>query len=80
MQPGDRDDREDGVAQGVLEEHDALGDALGPRRADIVGAENFEHAGAGEAAVLRDVDDREREGGQHQMMGDIERAAEIAHR
>ena len=41
---GERHHRDDGVAQRVLEEHDARSQALGARRADVVGREHLEHA------------------------------------
>jgi hypothetical protein len=38
------DHRRHGVAQGVLQHHAAFGEALGARRADVVGAHRLQHA------------------------------------
>src|SRR2546426_1543590 len=50
VQADDRDDRDQGVAQRVLHEHEALGHALGARRAQEILSQHLEHAGAHEAA------------------------------
>src|SRR5438876_878380 len=46
LEPGHRDDGDEGVAQGVLEDDGAGGEPLGRGRADVLGAEHVEHAGA----------------------------------
>src|SRR6266567_8126423 len=65
LEPGHRDDGDEGVAQGVLEDDGAGGEPLGRGRADVLGAEHVEHAGA---RGSRDVGGRRRaqaDGGQN---------------
>src|SRR3989442_15146047 len=58
----DGHDREQRVAEGVLADHDGLGQALGPRRLDVVLADDLEHRlphvarEAGEPTEGRDED------------------------
>ena len=49
-QADDRQQRDHHVAQRVLVDHEALVQALGARRADVIGADNLEHGGARQAA------------------------------
>src|SRR5437899_304572 len=43
LEPGDGDDRDGGVLQGVLGDHERLGQALGARGPDVVRAQHLEH-------------------------------------
>src|SRR3712207_9255723 len=50
---------------------DPLGEALGPRRPQVVRGEHVEHRGALEPAELRDADHRERDGREHQVLQQV---------
>ncbi len=69
-----RDDRDQRVAQRVLEHHQPLGHALGPRRAHVVGAEDLQHGAARVAHHHARHAGAEHEGG-HEERGQV--AAEI---
>ena len=58
LQAEHRDHRQQRVAQRVLVEHDAVGQALGARGADEVRAQHVEHRRARQPAVLREVHER----------------------
>ena len=71
--------RDQGVAQGVVQDHARLRGALGARRADVVLAQHVEHARAREAQDQRGVDDAEHDRRQHQVMEPVgERHARVA--
>ena len=57
----------------MLDDHGALGQALGPRRPDVVLTHRLEHAGPGEPGVLRREQQRERDPGQQQGVRPLDR-------
>ena len=62
-----RNDRQDGVAQRVLEHDRHRRQALGARGADVVGVEHVEHAGARQPHERRHHGEAERDGRQNEM-------------
>ena len=62
-----RDDRHRGVLQRVREEDPARPLALGVRRADVVGVQHLQHAGAGDPRDERHVDQAERQRRQDEV-------------
>ena len=68
LQPDHRDDRDQGVAQGMLPDHGAPWQPLGARRADMVGAQFLHHRGAGHAADAGHREEREGHGRQDQVL------------
>ena len=55
------DERQDGIAQGMLEKHRALAQPLGVRRADVVHAKHFQDAGAQVTRVACGLDGHQAE-------------------
>src|SRR2546425_9633301 len=66
LEAGDRDDRQRGVAQRVLADHERLRHALRARRAHEVGAQHLEHRGAREPRDRRHRERAQREARQHE--------------
>src|SRR5215813_11765494 len=67
---GDADHGDHGhqrVAERVLPRHHALGQALGPRGADVVLLQHLEHAGAADPRDERRLAEAQRKGGQHHV-------------
>src|SRR5580765_2271279 len=75
LHPQHRDDRVDRVLEHVAADDGALGQALGARRADIVLADDLEHARAREPRERGGGRRAERDGGQDQVPEDIRHAA-----
>ena len=64
-----RDDRREGGADAVPEDHPPLGQPLGPGRADVVLAERLEQLAAGQPGVDGRLDGREGDPGQDHVPG-----------
>ena len=69
LDPDDRDHGQDGVLERVAPDDDALGLALGPRRADVVLAQHLEQGRARDPHDERRGAVAHREGGQHELDG-----------
>ena len=63
----DRGDRDHGVAEGVPHDHGPLGEALGPRRPDVVLVQHLQHAGPGVPGVAGQRDQDQGQGRQDQV-------------
>ena len=68
----DGDQGDQGVAEGMVIDDLALGQTLGPGRADKVGVEHLQHVGAGIAHQGADADDHQGDDGQNQMMSHVQ--------
>ena len=66
-EPADREEGAGRVAQGVAVDHPALGQPLGPRRADVVVLQHLQHPAADQAHVLGERRGGQRERGQDQV-------------
>ena len=76
----DRDQRNEGVAEGVVIDDLLFGKALGACGADVVRVEHLEHVRAGVAHERTRADDDQRDNGQHEMVRlihDLTPAAEL---
>src|SRR5437867_3734004 len=67
LKPGDRHDRDGGVLERVLGDHQRLRQALGARGPDVVRAQDLEHRRAGEPGDRGHREGAERERGQHEV-------------
>src|SRR6185437_12446517 len=59
LQPGDGDDRDQRVLEGMAEIDGAVGEAAGARELDVVGAQHLKHLGADEAHDQRHLEEAE---------------------
>ena len=64
----DGHDGDEGIAEGVMIDDLALGKALGPGGADIVGVEHLQHVGAGVAHEGAHAHHHQRDDGHHQVV------------
>ena len=76
LQARDRHDRQQRIAQHVLEGDPAAGEALGLRGAHVVEAVDLEHRGAHQPRVDRHVEERQGHRGQQHVPADIDHAVE----
>ena len=78
VEADDGDDRQHGIAQRVLVDDGALAQSLGAGEDDVFEPQHLQHVGARQPGDQRQVEERERDGGQHQVVRDVERRAERA--
>src|SRR3954451_2097381 len=76
----ERHQRDERVAERMLEDHAPLYKPLRASRSDVVGVDHLEHRGAHEAVVAGDADDCERHDRQHEMLRAVEVEVEPAAR
>ena len=73
VEADDGDDRQDGVPQRMHQHDAALRHALRAGIGDVFQAQHVDHAGARDPRDQRQVEDRQRDGRQDQVVQDVER-------
>ena len=72
----DGDQGDQGVAERMVIDDLALGQTLGPGRADEVSVEHLQHVGAGVTHEGTDTDNHQGDDGQNQMMSHVQELRE----
>ena len=78
LQPGDGDDRDHRVAEGVIDDHPALADAARSRRLDVVALHRLQEVHPDQADQHAADRQAEHEGRERQMLHDVPERARVA--